>query len=182
VAVTNLPAHTFSLKEAAMQSRHTIAGQPLHSVLVGVPVGFFLWAFAADIAYLATYRQVWYDISFWSAIAGIVTALVAAVPGFGGYLAIARGRARTLATVHMIGNQTVVGLFVIATIFALDNAAMYGAALTWMVTLHAIGAGMLALTGFLGTELVYRHYAAATPRHAPLTRVAVSTRRAEQGR
>ena len=64
-----------------MRSKFAIMGHPLHPMLVTLPIGLFLWAFVADIVYIARdHEHMWYSIAFWSGIAAWVTALVAALP------------------------------------------------------------------------------------------------------
>lgn len=106
----------------------------------------------------------WYDIAFWSGIAAIVTALVAALPGFGDYFTVARNTdARNIATFHMLLNLSIVGLYFVGMLLMLDNGALNGGDLTLVVALHALGTGLLLLSGWLGGELVYRHHLAMIP-------------------
>jgi len=148
-----------------MRSRFSIRGHPLHPLLVTAPIGLLTWAFIADIVYLASGKaDVWYDISFWSGVAGIVTALVAAIPGFGDYLSVALySDARVMATAHLALNLTVVGLYAVAAAFAADEGATRGADLGIVVALHAVGVALLAVSGALGGEMVYRHHLAVIP-------------------
>jgi uncharacterized membrane protein len=145
-----------------MKSKFAIAGHPIHPALVALPIGLFVWALVSDIVYLGSDRdQMWYNISFWTGIAAIVTALVAALPGFGDYVTMAsKSDARTMALTHMILNLGVVALFFIAMLLMLDNGATSGTRLGLVVILHAIGVGALALSGWLGGEMVFRHHLA----------------------
>ena len=69
-----------------MRSKVAIAGHPLHPMLVPVPIGLLVGAVVADIAYPITDRDhMWYDIAFWALIGGVVSALIAALAGFGEY-------------------------------------------------------------------------------------------------
>jgi uncharacterized membrane protein len=148
-----------------VQSRFSIRGHPLHPLLVTVPIGLFIWTFIADLVYLASDSdETWYDISLWTGVAAIFAALVAAVPGFGDYLTVAlHSNSRIMATFHMVLNLSVVALFAIAAALAVDDGATSGGALAAMVLLHAIGVGLLAISGALGGEMVYRHHLAMIP-------------------
>ena len=100
-----------------MRSKFSIMGHPLHPMLIALPIGLFVWAFASDIVYLATnHDHTWYLISFWTGIAGhCQTALLAALPGFGDYFTMAiHTDARLTATAHMGLNLAIVVLFIIA--------------------------------------------------------------------
>lgn len=143
-----------------MRSKFSIAGHPLHPTLVALPIGLFVWALVADIVYVARdHDQAWYDISFWSSIAAIATALLASLPGFGDYVTMARkSDANMIATTHMVLNLTVVLVYGIAVVLMLDNGATDGGRLGAVIAMHAVGTGLLALSGWLGGEMVYRHH------------------------
>src|SRR5678816_4659510 len=98
-----------------MRSKVAIKGHPLHPLLVTIPVGMFVLALVADIVYIRSANPTWFAISYWSSIIGIIAALVAALAGFGDYFTMARySRAKNIATVHMVLNLLMVGLFTIA--------------------------------------------------------------------
>ena len=155
-----------------MRSKFSIAGHPLHPALVALPIGLFVWALVGDIVYLAQDKEkFWYDMSFWTGIAAIVTALVAALPGFGDYLTMAvRSDARGIATAHMLLNLLIVALYFVAMLLMLDAGALAGGRLTAVVVLHAVGSGLLLLSGWLGGEMAYRHHLAMVPDDAELER------------
>jgi uncharacterized membrane protein len=148
-----------------MESRFSIQRHPLHPALVALPIGLFIWAFVCDIIYLSTARQhIWYDIAFWTGIAAFVTALLAALPGFGDYFTMAiHTNARTIATTHMLLNLTVVLLFIVATLLMRDDGAVAGGRFTAVFILHLIGVGLLAVSGWLGGEMAFRYHLAMVP-------------------
>ena len=143
-----------------MRSKFAIHGHPIHPMLVALPIGLFLWTLVADIVYLSTdHDRTWYEIAFWTGVAAWVSALVAALPGLGDYLAVAvKSDARGMATGHMVLNVAVVGLYFVAWLLMLDNGAVDGDRLAVVTALHAAGSGLLLLSGWLGGEMVYRHH------------------------
>jgi uncharacterized membrane protein len=145
-----------------MHSKVSIAKHPLHPALVALPIGLLVWAFVADVIYLGTDKDAtWYDISFYSALAGVATALVAALPGFVDYLTLAKGtNVNDMALLHMGTNLLVVGLFVVAAALQWNDGALEGSSLTAVVSLHASGVTFLSLAGWLGGEMVFRHHVA----------------------
>jgi uncharacterized membrane protein len=145
-----------------MKSKASIAGHPLHPALVALPVGLIVWAFVADIIYLATSQNpTWYDISYYSGIAAVVTALIAAMPGFLDFFTLARGtNVESIALVHMIANLCTVGLFIAAAVLQYAEGATDGSMLTAVVVLHGLGLGLVSLAGWLGGEMVFRHHVA----------------------
>jgi len=156
-----------------MRSKFAIAGHPLHPLLVALPVGLFAWTLIADIIYATDKlsRREWFDIAFWSGIAAIVTGLLAALPGFGDYLTMARkSDARGIATAHLALNLGIVGLFVVAMLFMAPDDGGSGSHFTAAVILHAIGVGALLLSGWLGGEMVFRHHLAMIPDDGELER------------
>lgn len=153
-----------------MKSQFSIRGHPLHPALVGLPIGLFVWTLVSDVIYLITDNIMWYDIAFYTGIAAIVTALAAALPGFGDFFTMPMSsRTRIIATAHMVGNLTLVTLFVIAAIIAFDHGALAGTERTIVVLLHVIGVGILGLTGFLGGQMVYFHRLAVVAEGEPGT-------------
>ena len=93
-----------------------------------------------------------------------MTALAAALPGFGDYLTIAvKSRAAAIATAHMLLNLTLVTLYIAAFVLMIDDNAVTGTNLGIVVALHGLGSGLLLLSGVLGGEMVYRHHLAVIP-------------------
>ena len=142
-----------------MRSRPALGHHPIHPMLIALPIGLFLWTLAADVFYLASDQAaLWYHVSFWTSIAGILSALIAALPGLMDYAGLKSDpMARHVATWHMVINVMVVTLFVVAACLMARNAALTGVRLGCVVGLHVIGCGLLSLSGWLGGELVYRH-------------------------
>ena len=148
-----------------MKSKFAIAGHPIHPALVALPIGLIIWTLVADIVYLASDKDhMWYDIAFWSGIAAIVSALIAALPGFGDYITTVRATdAADMATMHMALNLSTVALFFVAMLLMLDDGALDGTRLTIVVVLHALGVGLVSLAGWLGGEMVFRHHVGMVP-------------------
>src|SRR5436190_18635559 len=105
-----------------MRSKFSIAGHPIHPMLVAIPIGLFAWALVSDIVYLAQDKDhMWYSIAFWTGIAAIASALVAALPGFGDYFTVGiKSDARRIGLAHMLINLTIVALYFVAMLLMLD--------------------------------------------------------------
>lgn len=148
-----------------MHSKYAIFGHPLHPMLVTIPIGLFIWAFVSDVVYVARDHDApWYDISFWTGIAAWVTGLIAALPGFGDYMARARhSSAANIATAHMTLNLIVVAAYLVAMLLQLDSGATSGGQLGAVFVLHLAGTSLLLLSGWLGGEMVYRHHLGVIP-------------------
>jgi uncharacterized membrane protein len=147
-----------------MPSRFSLRGHPLHPMLVVVPVGLFVWAFIADIVFVFSDNRTWYDISLWSGVAAIISAVIAAIPGLGDYMTVAvNSDSKYTATAHMALNIATVVLFSVAVGLQVNSGATSGEMLTAVVVLHAIGVGLLMVSGALGGEMVYRNHLGMIP-------------------
>jgi uncharacterized membrane protein len=143
-------------------SKFAFAKHPVHPALVALPIGLMMWTFVSDLVYVFSDKdETWYDISLYTGAAAIVTALVAALPGFGDYLTMRmRDSTRRIATAHMLLNLVIVALFAVAFALMLDKNAVDGTSLVAVVALHFVGVGLLGLSGWLGGEMVYVHHLA----------------------
>jgi len=148
-----------------MKSTAAIGGHPIHPMLVPVPVGLFVWALVANIVFLLSDNdRTWYDISCWSSIAGIAGALVAGAFGaLDGFTVARESDARGSAMAHMVLNVVVTGLFLSAVLLMWDGNAIEGSNGAMATALQAVGVGLLALSGWIGGEMVYRHHLGMIP-------------------
>src|ERR1043165_8504178 len=109
-----------------MKAKVLVAGHALHAMLIVFPLGLLATSVAWDICFLATGNPQWAMISFWTIVAGVIGALLAAVPGFIDWLAIPRGtRARTIGLIHMTLNLILLGLFVVSLVARWQTPAGY---------------------------------------------------------
>jgi uncharacterized membrane protein len=140
-------------------SKLSIAGHPLHPALVALPIGLLIWSFVALLIYVGSdENQTWYDIAYYSAIAGVITALVAALPGFVDGYTLARGTvAQPYAIAHALLNLATVAVFAVAALLMYDDGALDGGSLATVVVLMAAGIVMLSISGWLGGEMVFRY-------------------------
>jgi uncharacterized membrane protein len=148
-----------------MRSRISLREHPLHPALVSLPIGLFTWVFISDIVYLATDRDMtWYEISYWTGLAAVISALLAAATGLGDYVTVAsKTDARGIGIVHGILNVATTGLFFVAFLLMIDENATSGARLGSVVTLHGVGLAMVAVSGWLGGEMVFRNHIGVVP-------------------
>ncbi len=138
-----------------VQSTAAIAGHPLHHMLIVFPVAFLIGAFGSDIAFLSTDNPFWSEASYWLLIAGIVTALVAAVPGLIDFATIDRVRNVWVSWAHMIANLVIVGIALVNVGVRLDDPA--AGVRDWGLWLSGLQTALLLFSGWLGGELSYRY-------------------------
>jgi len=136
-----------------MQGKATVAGHPIHPMLIAFPIGFFVGAVVCDIILAVTHNSFWPAMSVALIGFGIVGALVAALFGFIDYAtAPMPAEVKATATRHMVLNLLAVVIFAVAFWLRLgDNVSTTGIVLT------VAGVLVLAVSGWLGGHLSY-HY------------------------
>ncbi len=129
---------------------------PLHPMLVHFPIGLFLLSLLLDLASLAfpSVPNLVRD-SFYAMLLGVITALMAAVPGFVDYTDIRSDHpAKRTATAHLTLNLIVVALYGInlgMRSSLLVDPKIYSVPLI----LSFISIALLSVSGYLGGRLVY---------------------------
>ena len=138
------------------RSTLSIAGHPLHPMVVPFPIASFVGALAADVAFANTGNTFWVEASQWLLGIGIVMALIAAVGGFIDFFGDARIRGLAAAKRHMVGNLALVVLEAFNLFVRLgDDSA--DAVVPLGLSLSAVGVALLLFNGWQGWEMVYRH-------------------------
>lgn len=145
-----------------MKSKAQIKGHPLHPMLIPFPIAFLIGTLVFDILSGGKPYTGYWQTAHYLEIAGVIMALVAAVPGaidyFGTVPPDSSGKKR--ATQHALINITVVVIFAVA--FFIRNNAAYG----MVIGLEVIGVILLFISGWLGGTLVYRNQIGVDPRYA----------------
>jgi uncharacterized membrane protein len=140
---------------AGMKAKVLFARHALHPMLVMLPLGLLTTSVVWDVCRLATNRPMWGVIAFWTIVAGVVGALLAAVPGFVDWLAIPAGtRAKTVGLYHMVLNLTVVALFVVSLAARWATPGGYGDAGVGRMIWGWIAVVIAMVSAWLGGELI----------------------------
>lgn len=134
-------------------SRASIAGHPIHPMLVVFPIGLWVFSFIADLLYVSGGNPVWKEVAYYTLAGGIVGALAAAIPGAIDLFSLPEGRARRIGIVHMAINLGVVILYAIN--FGMRSIAEVDA--VGPIWLSAFTIALLGISGWLGGEMVYVH-------------------------
>jgi uncharacterized membrane protein len=151
-----------------VQGKATLAGHPVHPLLVTFPIGCFVAAVVADIIFLTGGSSFWGAMSMWLVGFGVVGALLAAFFGFVDYLsAPMTPQARIVANWHATLNLGVVIVFAVA--FAVRYLDARSA---WGHVAIAIGICLLFASGVLGGRLAHRHLVGSSERDLSTERVA----------
>jgi uncharacterized membrane protein len=148
-----------------MRTPANIAGHPIHPMLVPLPIGLWLFSFACDvIAMFSRDPHDWKIVALYTMVGGIVGAMLAAIPGLIDFLSLPREPRKT-ALVHMTLNLVIVGLFAANAWWRIaspnDAEAPGMSAPVWLSLVAVL---MLAVSGWLGGHLVYRHGVAVSNR------------------
>jgi uncharacterized membrane protein len=138
-----------------MRSKVEVAGHALHPMLIAFPLGLLGTSVVWDICALATHHAQWGTIAYWSIVAGIVSGLCAAVPGFIDWLSIPSGtRAKGIGVYHLVLNVVVLGLFAVSLVARHAAPEGYPLAGFGRMLPGWIGVALAVVSAWLGGELV----------------------------
>ena len=136
-------------------SKAAIGGHPLHPLLVTLPVGSLVLLLVTDIAGRATSNPFWSQASYWLAIAGLVTGVLAALAGFIDFASRPQIRRLSIAWVHFVGNGVAMLLTLWNILLRRPDPVAPVADLEFALSLVVVL--ILLVTGWLGGEMVFRH-------------------------
>ncbi|MDB6111344.1 MAG: hypothetical protein JWR69_3094 [Pedosphaera sp.] len=135
-----------------METTASIRKHPIHPILVGIPIGLWVFSLICDLVYyFGLGGTEWESVALYTLGGGIVTALLAAIPGVIDLTSITDPKLKRIGIIHMIINLVVVLLYVIN--FALRQGATAPRLLPLILSL--VGVGLLGVSGWLGGELVH---------------------------
>ena len=142
-----------------MKTPARILGHPIHPMLIPFPFALWTFSFIADLLYyFGSHDYVWVNVAFYTLFGGIVGAVLAAIPGLVDYFSIRDRRVSNIAAWHARFN--VVALLVFGASLYLRTAAgsqIVNGSMTIPVLLSLLGVLLIAVSGWLGGELVYKH-------------------------
>ena len=129
-------------------------GHPLHPALVHFPVALWTASVASDAAARVTGAAFWSPAAWWSLVAGLVVAALAAVAGFVDYSRLTpKHPAFRFATAHMLVMSFAALCFLLSALLRTgpDAPAGIGA-----IASSGVGFITLLVGAWLGGDLVYR--------------------------
>src|SRR3954447_12838002 len=88
------------------RSTASIAGHPIHPMLVPIPITCFLGTFFSDIVYWKTAAMQWANISVWLLTIGLIVSVFVAATGIIDFFGERRIRELRAAWIHALGNVT----------------------------------------------------------------------------
>ena len=147
-----------------METRATVAEHPIHPMLIPFPIALWIFSLASDLIYLFGFGgAVWKDIALYTMAGGIIGGLAAAIPGYIDYRSLSDPVIVRVAQMHMVINVGLIVLFTINTGLRILN----GPEALLPVLLSVLGVAALAVSGWLGGELVYVQGVAVQPEREP---------------
>lgn len=146
-----------------MKSTAHLNGHPIHPMLIPYPFALLSSAAVFDAGARLGGRDAWSQTASHLTVAGIGSALVAAVPGIVDYFGtVPRDtRAKRSATLHALCNVSALVCFAGAQ----ARRAPGGRLSQQGLALSLLGTGLLSLGGWLGGELVYHERVAVVEPH-----------------
>jgi len=135
-----------------MSSRVSIAGHPLHPMLVTIPIGLWVFSLVSDLVFVSTGDSRWETTAYFTLGGGIVGALLAAVPGLLDFLGLHDARERRTGTIHLVLNLLIVAVQAI-NFWLRSQPGLGGENLPILISVVAVAA--LVVSGWLGGQLVH---------------------------
>lgn len=142
-----------------MASPASVAGHPVHPMIIPFPIALWVFSLVADVIYLWRGNPVWRNyVAFYTLLGGIIGAVAAAVPGFIDWLSIKDPGVVKIANWH--ARLNVIALLVFAASFYLrttNGSAFVSGSYTVPIALSLFGVLLISISGYLGGEMVFKH-------------------------
>lgn len=133
-------------------------GHPFHAILVTIPIGAWVISFLFDLlSRAADDGFVYARGAYWLVIIGIIGAVAAGVTGTIDLLGITRGtKAFRTGIIHLILNDTITAIFVVSFLIRRGDNGTEPTSIG-LIVVSAVALLLLAASGWLGGQLVYRY-------------------------
>ncbi|HET8572733.1 MAG TPA: DUF2231 domain-containing protein [Edaphocola sp.] len=147
-----------------MKSKANIKGHPVHPMLVGFPIAFFIGTLIFDLVAYANGNPFFWRMGKYLEIAGIVAGLITAIPGIVDYFGSIPPKSSAKKRGAKHGLINVVMLIVFA--MALYCRSILGMFALLVIGLEIIGVILIIISGWLGGTLVFRNQIGVDVRYA----------------
>jgi uncharacterized membrane protein len=142
---------SFQAKEKAMP-KSTVAGHPLHPMLIVAPAALIPFGFILDAMHRSTGKESYADAAYYSLVGGLVGGLAAGTAGAMDYLTIEpETDVKRTANVHAVLNGGVLALTALNLLGRRNKRHHRGGSLA-LSSLAALG---VLLSGWFGGRMVY---------------------------
>ena len=147
-----------------MRSKAHFKSHPLHPILVAFPIAFFTGTLLAHLAGWLFDVDGLFVASYWFNAAGIVFAVLAAIPGLIDYIYTVppESSAKKRGAKHGIINVTMLVIFIVAFFYrGSEEVNRY-----ILLSMELVGVILLSIAGWMGGTLVYRNQIGVDQRYA----------------
>ena len=149
-----------------MASKASIAGHPVHPMIIPFPLALWTTSFVADVMFYIWRNTSLLLISKFLLAAGCLGAVAAAIPGIIDWLSITNAEVKRIANWH--GRLNIVALI----IFAMSLYLRMKAGAPWVnyslkipFLLSLVGVILICISGWLGGSLPFEHGVGVAPQH-----------------
>lgn len=147
-----------------MKSKVNIRSHPLHPILIPFPIAFFTGTLLFHILGWSMNKPDLLETANYLNIAGILFALLAAIPGFIDFLYTVppKSSGKKRAAKHGITNVIMLVCFIIAFFYRRGETPNH----FFLALLEVIGVSLMVIAGWMGGTLVYRNQIGVDVRYA----------------
>jgi uncharacterized membrane protein len=129
--------------------------QPIHPMLMPIPIACFIGVLLTDLTYWWSAEMMWANFSAWLVTVGVIVGVLAAVFGLIDFLSSRSIRAQKPAWPQAIGN---IVLLILATLnMFVHSRDAWTSVVPWGLALSAATVLILIFTAWMGRSLVYGH-------------------------
>lgn len=133
-------------------------GIPMHPMLVHFPVALLSTSVLWDGVGLWTGTPMWWELSFWTLVVGLLASLPAALTGFIDYVQLETDTPpERIATWHLMATGGAITVFLGSLLVRGGPEVLQGTRLVLALTCSGVGVLLLSVGGHLGAELVYEY-------------------------
>jgi len=141
-----------------MKSKASIAGHPIHPMLIPFPLALWVTSFVVDILFYLLRHPTLLVVAKFMIAAGCLGAIAAAIPGIIDWLSIKNGDVKKTANWHARLNIAALVVFAISLLLRMGSySELVGRKLTIPFLLSLVGVILITISGWLGGELVFRY-------------------------
>ncbi len=149
-----------------MSSKASIAGHPIHPMIIPFPLALWTTSFVVDVVYYFWREPSLLVISKFLLAAGCLGAIAAAIPGIIDWSAIRNSKVKRIANWH--ARLNIIALIIFATSLYLRmkvGAPWVNYSLKIPFLLSLLGVILISISGWLGGALSFEHGVGVAPQH-----------------
>lgn len=137
-----------------MRTPASIAGHPIHPMLITIPIGLFIFSLVCDLISLRSAEPAtWILVAQYTMAGGFIGALIAAIPGVIDFMSMEESKVKKIGMLHMAINLVAVTLYAVNLWLRVYYDSNQGVPLV----LSLIAVALLGISGWLGAEMVHKH-------------------------